>query len=117
MSVDRNCEHIHLEHDGKLLLVDIEGNGPAIPKKGRTDWEDQGFMIRLPTPSEATAMGLTWKEMRINRFRLGLDDHVVTVATPDIPWPNTGPGRMLSSQIAPSILWPGNLYIAPFTES
>ena len=42
MSVDRNCEHIHLEHDGKLLLVDIEGNGPAIPKKGRTDWENQG---------------------------------------------------------------------------
>ena len=87
MSVDRNCEHIHLEHDGKLLLVDIEGNGPAIPKKGRTDWEDQGFMIRLPTPSEATAMGLTWKERRTNRFRLGQDDHVVTVATPDIPWP------------------------------
>ena len=87
MSVDRNCEHIHLEHDGKLLLVDIEGNGPAIPKRGRTDWEDQGFMIRLPTPSEATAMGLTWKERRINRFRLGQDDHVVTVATPDIPWP------------------------------
>ena len=87
MSVERNCEHIHLEHDGKLLLVDIEGNGPAIPKKGRTDWEDQGFMIRLPTPSEATAMGLTWKERRTNRFRLGQDDHVVTVATPDIPWP------------------------------
>ena len=87
MSVDRNCEHIHLEHDGKLLLVDNEGNGPAIPKKGRADWGKEGFMIRLPTPSEATAMGLTWKERRINRFRLGQHDHVVTVATPDVPWP------------------------------
>ena len=87
MSVDRKCENIHLEHDGKLLVVDNEGNGPEIPKKGRADWGEEGFMIRLPTPSEATAMGLTWKERRINRFRLGQHDHVVTVATPDVPWP------------------------------
>ena len=33
MSVPRR--HIHLEHDGKLLLVDLDGNGPVIPKMGR----------------------------------------------------------------------------------
>ncbi|MBO77318.1 MAG: hypothetical protein CME17_07765 [Gemmatimonadetes bacterium] len=87
MSADRNCEHIHLEHDGKLLLVDINGNGPAIPKKGRVDWGGEGFLIRLPTPSEASEMGLKWNEKRINRFRLGRDEHVIIVATPDVPWP------------------------------
>jgi len=85
--MERQCEHIHLEHDGKLLLVDINGNGPAIPKKGRTEWDGGAFMIRLPTPSEAETMGLRWKERRINRFRLGVHDHTVIVATPDITWP------------------------------
>ena len=87
MTVNRNCEHIHLEHDGKLLLVDMQGKGPAIPRKGRTEWEGGDFLIRLPSPSEATDMGISWKERRVNRFRLGQDDHVVTVATPDVPWP------------------------------
>ena len=27
--MERQCEHIHLEHDGKLLLVDMSGDGPA----------------------------------------------------------------------------------------
>ena len=58
MSVPRR--HIHLEHDGKLLLVDLDGNGPVIPKMGRVG--DGGFSIRLPTPEEARGMGLTWKE-------------------------------------------------------
>jgi len=65
----------------------MEGKGPAIPKKGRVDWEGEGFLIRLPTPSEARGMGLKWNEKRVNRFRLGQDDHVITVATPDVPWP------------------------------
>jgi ADP-ribose pyrophosphatase YjhB (NUDIX family) len=77
--------HIHLEHDGKLLLVDMEGNGPAIPQMGRAG--SGGFSIRLPSPDEATAMGLTWKVMRTNHFRLGQQMHEVTVATPEIDWP------------------------------
>ena len=28
---------VHLEHDGKVLLVDQSGNGPIIPVKGRTE--------------------------------------------------------------------------------
>ena len=77
--------HIHLEHDGKLLLVDLDGGGPAIPQMGRKG--DGGFSIRLPTPEEATEMGLTWKAKRTNRFRLGQEMHEVIVATPEIPWP------------------------------
>jgi len=77
--------HIHLEHDGKLLLVDLQGKGPAIPQMGREG--DGGFSIRLPTPEEAEAMGLTWIAKRTNRFRLGNYMHEVIVATPEITWP------------------------------
>ena len=73
--------HIHLEHDGKLLLVDLDGGGPAIPQMGRKG--DGGFSIRLPTPEEATKMGLTWKAKRTNRFRLGQEIHEVIVAIPE----------------------------------
>ncbi|GIT41897.1 MAG: hypothetical protein Ct9H300mP10_09070 [Methanobacteriota archaeon] len=85
--MERQCEHVHLEHDGKLLLVDMSGDGPAIPKMGRADWDGAGFLIRLPTPEEAEAMGLKWRQRRVNRFRLGKHDHSVIVATPDINWP------------------------------
>ena len=77
--------HIHLEHDGKLLLVDLQGNGPAIPQMGRQG--EGGFSIRLPTPEEAKEMGLTWNTKRTNRFRLGQEMHEVIVATPEITWP------------------------------
>ena len=77
--------HIHLEHDGKLLLVDIDGNGPVIPQMGRVG--DGGFSIRLPTPEEAVKMGLSWKVNRTNQFRLGQEMHEVIVATPKISWP------------------------------
>ena len=85
--MERQCEHVHLEHDGKLLLVDMSGDGPAIPKMGRADWDGAGFLIRLPTSEEAEAMGLKWRQRRVNRFRLGKHDHSVIVATPDINWP------------------------------
>ena len=38
-------EHIHLEHDGKLLLVDPSGSGPVIPEKGRTSWMGEGLSL------------------------------------------------------------------------
>jgi len=77
--------HIHLEHDGKLLLVNMDGSGPAIPQMGRAG--SGGFSIRLPSPEEAESMGLTWNAKRTNRFRLGQDMHEVIVATPKIDWP------------------------------
>ena len=71
MRWDENVDNqfLHLEHDGKLLLVDLDGNGPAIPKMGRSFSED-GFIIRLPTPEEVSTMGISWKLRRVNRIRL-----------------------------------------------
>ena len=79
-------EHIHLEHDGKILLVDMEGNGPIKPQMGRETAID-GPEIRLPSPQEAEAMGISWSVKRVNRIRLGDADHVITYGTPDIKWP------------------------------
>jgi len=79
-------EHVHLEHDGKLLLVDQNGDGPMKPVTGRTECVG-GPLLRLPNPSEASGMGITWDVRRVNRIRLGGDEHVITYGTPDIPWP------------------------------
>ncbi len=80
-------QHIHLEHDGKLLLVDIRGKGPVKPMKGRASWEGDGYLIRLPTPQEAVALGIEWNEKRVNEFRLGALKHRILYATPNIEWP------------------------------
>ena len=42
-------EVVHLEHDGKVLLVDENGNGPQIPIQGR---QDDSRPLRLPTSDE-----------------------------------------------------------------
>ncbi len=80
-------EHLHLEHDGKILLVDESGNGPIIPSKGRSA-APYGFTIRLPTPDEARSMGIDWIVKRVNRFSLGNEEHVITYGLPSIPWPS-----------------------------
>ncbi|MBV43956.1 MAG: hypothetical protein CMA54_04170 [Euryarchaeota archaeon] len=85
--MSETCQHIHLEHDGKLLLVDIGGKGPAKPERGRSCWEGDGFLIRLPTPQEAAALGIDWNERRTNEFRLGGLNHRILYATPMIAWP------------------------------
>ncbi len=79
---------IHLEHDGKLLLVDKDGIGPQIPVKGRTtcDSED-GWLLRLPTVSEAKSIGLEWDEKGTTRVEFGGFTHHVIRACPRIDWP------------------------------
>ena len=53
--------YLHLEHDGKLLLVDSEGNGPQVPIKGRLpSKEGDGWIFRLPTESEVKKMNIEW---------------------------------------------------------
>ena len=47
---------LYLEHDGKVLLVDEEGNGPYLPETNRIG----PTKYRLPTTEEATALGLSW---------------------------------------------------------
>jgi ADP-ribose pyrophosphatase YjhB (NUDIX family) len=81
------ADYIHLEHDGKLLLVNNDGDGPAIPELGRINWEGETFLIRLPTPDEAIKMGITWDLKRINNLILGDSEKKVMVATPNIKWP------------------------------
>ena len=79
-------EYVHLENDGKILLVDENGNGPRIPQMGRIKF-DSSETIRLPTIDEAESMGITWNERRVNRIRLGGVDSIVVYGMPDIPWP------------------------------
>ena len=79
--------HLHLEHDGKLLLVDADGNGPKIPIPGRTDTGESGWVIRLPTEDEVKKMGIKWNKKRINTMDNGTQIHTVIYATPDIDWP------------------------------
>ena len=54
-----NKEFLHLEHDGKILLVNLDGKGPATPIPGRSDVED-GDSIRLTTEKEVRLMGIDW---------------------------------------------------------
>lgn len=79
-------EYVHLEHDGKLLLVDLDGNGPAKPQMGRNSSEN-GHIIRLPTIEEVSTMGIIWKLRRVNRIRLDSAEYVVNYGIPEIPWP------------------------------
>ena len=86
MLIELEMEHLHLEHDGKLLLVDIDGAGPVSPIRGRKN-APNGFKIRLPTQKEVESMGIEWVVKRTNRIMLDDVLHVITYGTPLIPWP------------------------------
>ena len=83
-----NIEFLHLEHDGKILLVNLDGEGPATPIVGRSDVED-GFSIRLPTEKEVGLMGIDWKKGRVNKIKLGKEVFTVTYGIPLIQWPSS----------------------------
>lgn len=78
-----NMQHptsvLYLEHDGKVLLVDSEGNGPQKPVQNRSG----STKYRFPTREEVEMMGFEWDEK--NRFDiLGFE---VIKAHPIIEWP------------------------------
>lgn len=78
-----NMQHptsvLYLEHDGKVLLVDSEGNGPQKPVLNRSG----STKYRFPTREEVEMIGLEWDEK--NRFDiLGFE---VIKAHPIIEWP------------------------------
>ena len=81
-------EFLHLEHDGKLLLVNSDGEGPKIPVKGRTlaagREED---LIRLPTIDEVVALGIEWSEKGRAVLRIGESTATVIKGHPEIVWP------------------------------
>ena len=74
---------IYLEHDGKVLLVDFDGNGPQDAVMGR----EGEVTLRLPTVDEVETMGIQWSERRINRIQFDSDTHEVIYALPEIEWP------------------------------
>ena len=74
---------LYLEHDGKVLLVDLDGDGPQKAVMGRVG----EISLRLPTEAEVRSMGIEWTERRVNRIKFGDDFHEVVYALPDIEWP------------------------------
>jgi len=76
-------QSLYLEHDGKVLLVDLEGVGPQKAVMGRVG----EISLRLPTESEVDSMGIKWSERRTNRIKFGNEFHEVVYAFPEIEWP------------------------------
>ena len=74
---------IYLEHDGKVLLVDLDGKGPHDAVMGR----EGKVTLRLPTVYEVETMGIRWTERRINRIQFDGVTHEVIYALPEIEWP------------------------------
>ncbi|MDC0556198.1 NUDIX hydrolase [Candidatus Poseidoniaceae archaeon] len=70
---------MYLEHDGKVMLVNSEGDGPQVPVINSTG----DTKYRFPTSNEVRAMGIEWDEK--NKFDiLGIR---VTKAHPLVEWP------------------------------
>ena len=75
---------IHLEHDGKVLLVDQDGNGPLKPVQGRLG---EGKHLRFPTLAEVESFGLVIEQKRTTILRLEGHSFEVIKAYPKIEWP------------------------------
>jgi ADP-ribose pyrophosphatase YjhB (NUDIX family) len=75
---------IHLEHDGKVLLVDDEGNGPMKPVQGRNGG---GPNLRFPTLSEVESLGFPVQQKGTTVLRFGEDSYEVLKGYPKIDWP------------------------------
>ena len=70
---------LYLEHDGKVLLVDSEGNGPVKPTMNNTG----STRSRFPTRDEAKNLGIEW-EVKNTFDILGFE---VIKAHPNVEWP------------------------------
>ncbi|MBA88474.1 MAG: hypothetical protein CMB16_04315 [Euryarchaeota archaeon] len=85
MTVRITMEHpssvFYLEHDGKVLLVDSDGNGPQKPVMNNTG----KTKFRFPTKKETEEMGINYEVK--NRFNVfGVE---VIKAMPDVDWPES----------------------------
>ena len=78
-SMDHPATVLHLEHDGKILLVDSDGNGPHRPVMMRTGKTS----LRLPSEEEVAAMGIRWTLK--NRFDIRGTE--ILKGHPEIDWP------------------------------
>lgn len=75
---------VHLEHDGQVLLVNEQGEGPQLPVQGRLEASP---IMRLPTPQEVQSMGIEWQKKRVTN--IDFNGIVVSVQKgyPKIDWP------------------------------
>ena len=77
-------EVVYLEHDGKVLLVNDEGQGPKRPVQGRLEGDES---IRFPTKQEIESMGIDFIEKENLVLRYGQETYVVVKAYPKLDWP------------------------------
>ena len=75
---------VHLEHDGKVLLVDQQGNGPLKPIKGRVANQE---ILRFPTIEEVASRGIEYESKMTIRIVFGNQVIKVIKAYPKISWP------------------------------
>ena len=75
---------VYLEHDGKVLLVDQQGNGPLKPIKGRVANQE---ILRFPTIEEVTSRGIEYESKMTIRIVFGNQVIKVIKAYPKISWP------------------------------
>ena len=76
---------VYLEHDGKVLLVNQDGEGPQQPVQGR---EDGASGLRFPTEDEVSKLGIEWVKKDILELSFGNDSYRVIKAYPKIAWPD-----------------------------
>lgn len=77
---------VYVEHDGKVLLVDVNGNGPIQPDAGRLDGRGE---YRFPTPSELVELDIAYVEKGHLTLHFGDRPYQVVKAYPKIPWPES----------------------------
>lgn len=86
--VERIMSHpdtvVHLEHDGQVLLVNEQGEGPQVPVQGRMETSP---MLRLPTQQEIQSMGIEWQKKRTTNINFLNDTFSVQKGYPMIDWP------------------------------
>ena len=75
---------VYLEHDGRVLLVNNNGEGPKLPVKGR---QDQSEIIRFPTIDEVADLGISYEQKMDIRIVFGNQVIRVIKAYPKIEWP------------------------------
>ena len=75
---------VYLEHDGKLLLVNQQGQGPQECLMGR---ETEHEMLRFPTITEVQNLAIPWNEIRQTDVKFSGKLYTVIHGDPLIEWP------------------------------